>query len=321
MPLHGMFAALALAPWTALADRFDVVTFESPPGWTQQALDDGLMFETRAMGTRSFCQIFLRSSRTPTASLPQELDRIWSELRERQPLVAQAPDPAHLDLPSGFTLAQRVGQVQTGGAPLVVMLNLLQQDDRLVPVVVSIADSQAFDRCGPAIGEFVAGLKLDVSAPAPGAPTDSGTAGSAESRVPTSDPQLAARFGNTVVGTWRFALTSVNVSLNAPTQVRNVIEVRFARDGTYRITVDMSVPGSTTFSDSETGTYQVEGQRVSMRPAQTAGKEPYALDWFFGDHPEFPGNSGLILRSSSSSEWLGSFSGLPTRWRTFKPPE
>ena len=57
-----------------------------------------------------------------------------------------------------------------------------------------------------------------------------------------------------------------------------------------------------------------------MRPAQAAGKrEPYGLDWFFGDHPLYRGNWGLILRSSS--EWLGSFAGLGTAWRTFKPAE
>jgi len=318
MPLRGIFAALALAPWTAMADRFDVVTFDAPPGWTRQTLGNDLMFEMRLMGTRSSCQIVLRTSRTPTASLPQELDRAWSELRQPQPLVAETPDPAQLELPSGFLLAQRVGQVQTSTGALLVMLNLLQQDDRIVPVVVNITDAQAAEVCGTAIGDFVAGLKLDVSAPAAGTPTGVQVANTADSQ-PTSDPQLAARFGNSVVGTWRFALTSANVSLNAPTQVRNVIEVRFAREGTYKITVNMSVPGSASFNDDESGTYQVQGQRVLMRPAQTTGRQPYALDWFFGDHPEFPGNWGLILRSSS--EWLGSFSGSYARWRTFKPAE
>jgi hypothetical protein len=124
------------------------VTFDAPPGWSRQALGDGLMFETRPAGTQTFCQIFLRRSRRPTASLPQELDRAWSELRQRQSLVAAAPDPAHLDLPSGFTLARRVGHLQTGSGTLLIMLNLLQKDDRLVTVVVNVGDSNALDRCG-----------------------------------------------------------------------------------------------------------------------------------------------------------------------------
>jgi hypothetical protein len=137
--------------------------------------------------------------------------------------------------------------------------------------------------------------------------------------LPTSDPQLAARFGDSVVGTWRYAQTSVNVTLNAPSQVRNAIQVQFARDGTYTITVNMSIPGGGSYDEDESGTYSVLGQRIQMRPAQTAGKEPYVLDWFFGDHPEFRGNWGLILRASA--EWLGSFGGLDGRWRTFKPVE
>ena len=322
MPLCGLLAVLVLAPWTVVAQRFDVVTFDAPAGWTQQALGDGVMFEMRTLGTSSFCQIFLRRSRKPTASLPQELDRAWSELRERQPLVAGAPDPALLDLPGGLTLARRVGQVPAASGTLITMLNVFQKEDRLVTVVVTVADSQAFDRCGTAIGDFLAGLRLDATPAAPGPPVaDAGRANPSDSPVPSSDPQLAAKFGNSVVGTWRFALTSVNVTLNAPSQVRNVIEVRFARDGTYRITVSMSSPGSGGgFNDAESGTYQVQGQRILLRPAQAAGKrEPYGLDWFFGDHPSYRGNWGLILRSSS--EWLGSFAGQGTAWRTFKPAE
>jgi hypothetical protein len=309
MNIRPWFAVLALAPWTAMAERFDVVTFETPPGWTQQALGDGLMLEQRPAGTRTFCQIFLRKSRRTAASLPQELDRDWLELLGRQEIVAAVPDPDHLDLPNGITIAQRVGQAPAGGT-LIVMLNLLQKEDRLVPVVVNLGSAEALDLCGPAIGDFIADLQLD---------TASATPASADSQLPTTDPTLAARFGNSVVGTWRYALTSVNVTLNAPTQVRNVIELRFARDGTYNIAVDVSIPGSGRYSEAEAGAYQVEGQRILMRPTQSAGKEPYALDWFFGDHPEFRGNWGLILRSSS--DWLGNFNGLPARWRTFKPPE
>ena len=65
LALRGLCAALVLAPWTVMAERFDVVAFDAPPGWTRQALGDGLMFETRSAGTQMFCQIFLRKSRRP----------------------------------------------------------------------------------------------------------------------------------------------------------------------------------------------------------------------------------------------------------------
>jgi hypothetical protein len=187
-----------------------------------------------------------------------------------------------------------------------VMLNLLQKDDRLVPVVVNIGDAKGLDRCGTAIGDFLAGLRLDTTLASP--------------VVPSSDPQLAVKFGNSIVGTWRFGGTFVHVPGNAPTQTRRVIEIRFARDGTYRITNNGSLPGGGNFSRAETGTYQVDRQRIQMRPAQSADTGPYSLDWFFGDDPESPGNSGLLLRSSS--EWLGTFGGSdPARWRVFKPAE
>jgi len=223
----------------------------------------------------------------------------------RQTLIGEASAPRQLDLGDGLTLAQRFAQVRASGSSFITMLNLFQRDDRLVMVVV-IADPKGFERCNAPIGEFLAGLRLDKAAlPQPPPPQVK------------SDPPWAARFGNSVVGTWRFALTAVTSTLNAPTQVRNVIEIRFARDGTYSITYGVAVPGSSNFAQSETGTYRNEGQRLLMRPSQTGSSpSPYALDWFFGDHPDYRGNWGLILRSNAN--WLG---GDKDSWRTFKPAE
>lgn len=291
-----------------MAQRFGVVTFDAPPGWSQEALGDGLMFEVRPAGTRTFCQMFLRTSRKTATSLSLEMERTWSELRRTDALMAAGPDPAHRELPGGLTLAQRVGRVKTDTGTLVKIINLFQKDDRLVSVTVNIPDLAALERCTPAVDEFLASVRIDAT------PTD------AASPVPRSDPALAAKFGNSVVGTWRYAITTVDVTLNAPSQIRNAIEVQFAPEGTYRITINMTALPGGGFNDAESGTYQVEGQRIVMRPRQTGGKpESYALDWFFGDHPSFPGNWGLILRSSLGSPWPGSFSGLPTAWRTFKP--
>lgn len=298
--LRGLLAALVLVPWTVMAQRFDVVTFDPPPGWTQQALGDGLMFETRP-APRAFCQIFLRESRLAVAPLGQELDRLWSEMRQREPLVATPGDPGQLDLPSGFKVVQRVGQVYG----TIKALNLLHKNSRLVPVVVSASDYSAVERCGAAIDSFVTSVRLDEASSAPGSRmTD------ARGFVPRSDPQLAARFGNSVVGTWRFGHTVVD--FGALSQMRNIIEVEFARDGRYTITA-----AGTLYRSGETGTYRAEGQRILMYPG---GAEPYRLDWFFGDNPRYPGDSGLILRSDPEG-WLGSRGGTSGGWRTFKPAE
>jgi hypothetical protein len=59
--------------------------------------------------------------------------------------------------------------------------------------------------------------------------------------------------------------------------VRNVIEIRFARDGIYAITYGVAVPGSSNFAQSETGTYRSEGQRLSCarsKPAAVPGLTP-----------------------------------------------
>jgi hypothetical protein len=296
--LCALFAVLVLAPWTAMAQRFDVVTFDAPPGWTQQALGDGLMFETQP-APRAFCQIFLRKSRRPTAPLLQELDGLWSEMSQSEPLVAAPGDPGQLDLPSGFKVAQRVGQVYG----TIRALNLLQKDNRLVPVVVNASGPDAVERCSTAIDNFMGSLRLDETSAERGSMTDARGANPADSPVPRSDPQLAARFGNSVVGNWRYGHTTA--------QTRNVIEVRFSRDGTYAIDVGG-------YALSETGTYRVEGQRILMRP-RTADPGPYSLDWFFGDRPGSPGNWGLILRCSKG--WLGSFGGETVGWRTFRPAE
>ena len=308
--LKGVLLALVvLSPWTVMAQRFDVVTFAPPPGWSQQPLGEGLMFEFRPMRATLSCQMFLRKSWKASAALPQELDRAWAEIRDRQQAVADAPDPAPLDLPGGLKLTQRVGRIQTPSGLLIAMLNLFQKDDRLVSVVVTMPVSEARDGCGGGIGDFLASLRVDATAAAP------------QPLTPKPNPALAAKFGNSVVGTWRYAFGTAIVTLNAPTQSHNAVDIRFARDGTYRITVNASMTGGARYNQAESGTYQVEGQRILMRPQQSGGKPaPYALDWFFGDNPNHKGNWGLILRAANP-EWLGSFGGTAPDWRTFRPPE
>ena len=319
MPLCGLLAALVFLPGTVMAQRFDVATFAVPPGWTQQEVGDALLFEMRPPGTRAFCQIFVRKSRKAAASLSQELDRTWAEWHARQAVTAETPDPAQLDLPGGLRLAQRVGQLQTGSGTMLTMLNLFQKADRLVGVVVNMSDAQAHERCSAAVGDFLASLRIDTTQAASPPATSAGTTNPTGSVTPRPDPALAAKFGNSVVGTWRYAFGTVNVTLNAPTQTRHAIDVRFASNGTYTITVDAAFTGGAGYHESESGTYQVEGQRILMRPKQTGGKAAsYVLDWFFGDNPNHQGNWGLILRCPTS-EWLGSFSGTTGDWRTFKP--
>jgi len=301
---RGLVALLCLAPCTAIAERFDIVTFDAPPGWERQATANGLVFDLRTAGA-DFCQIHLSKSRKQVATLPEELDRAWSALVARQTLIGESSTPTRHDLGNGSTLAQRFAQVRAGSGNHITMLNLFQRDDRLVMVVVN-ADPKGFQRCEPAIGELLAGLKLDKGVTAQPSPSQL-----------RSDPQWAARFANSVVGTWRYAFTAVTVTLGAPTQARNVIEIRFARDGTYSITNGVAVPGSSNFAESETGTYRSEGQRILMRPTQArSAPGPYTLDWFFGDHPDYRGNWGLILRSNAN--WLG---GDKDNWRPFKPAE
>jgi hypothetical protein len=63
----------------------------------------------------------------------------------------------------------------------------------------------------------------------------------------------------------------------------------------------------------ETGTYRGDGQRILMRPA-SSDTTSYALDWYFGTHPQATANRGLILRSNNG--WAG---GDKNEWRAFKP--
>lgn len=317
---RGLLALPLLAPPAAMADRFDIVTFDAPPGWSRKAITDGLVFESPPAGAAGFCQVLLSRSRPLAVPLGDELDRSWSSLLERQTLAGEPATPEQQDLGNGVTIAQRVAPLRAGRQTYITMLNLLRKDDRLVMVVVSVADGKALDRCGNAIGEFIAGLRMDTAPNPPSAQVPAPTAGATQppgARPPRSDPQLAARFGNSVVGTWRYAMTAVTVTLNAPTQTRNVIELRFARDGTYGLTYGAAVPGSSNFRQSETGSYRVEGQRIRMHPKSSgSGATPYTLDWFFGDHPDYRGNWGLILRSNT--DWVG---GGKDDWRTFKPAE
>src|SRR5690348_13780124 len=109
-----LLVLVVFSPERVVAQRFDVMTFTAPPGWTQVVQGDVLVFEIRPAGPRSSCQILVRKSRRAVDSLARELDRTWSEWHAGQSVAAERPDPAQLDLPGGLRLARRVGQMQTG---------------------------------------------------------------------------------------------------------------------------------------------------------------------------------------------------------------
>jgi hypothetical protein len=185
-----------------------------------------------------------------------------------------------------------------------------------VLVLVSVSDADAWDRCGNAHGDFLAGMQLDMTMPLrePAAPA---TAGGSEARPDNSartgglparggpDPQMAARFDHSVVGEWQWVLTTITWGA-APVKIRSVLSIRFERDGRYRISVQNV--------QAETGAYRLDGQRILMQP--TGDVADYMLDWYFGTHPEAVANWGLILRSGV--DWAAGDKG---EWRAFKPPE
>ena len=96
-----------------------------------------------------------------------------------------------------------------------------------------------------------------------------------------------------------------------------MIEIRFARDGTYGITYGVAVPGSSKSSQSETGTYRSDGNASSCARIKPAALPvPTPSTGSSATIPDYRGNWGLILRSNAN--WLG---GDKDRWRTFKPVE
>jgi len=97
------------------------------------------------------------------------------------------------------------------------------------------------------------------------------------------DPELAAKFDNSVVGNWTYTRL---ISYASSTRV--VTYLRFDSDGTYSIRREDG--------DSESGTYRVDGSRILMRPAGNASAT-YVVNWYFGTHPQYSANKGLILTS------------------------
>jgi hypothetical protein len=301
-----------LAPFAAKADRFDITNFEAPTGWSRKEQADGLVFESRQVGSNSFCLMTLSRGFSATASLVEELDRAWTAVMGGQTFAGDPETPAPVDIGNGITIARRIAPVQTPKGVSITALNLLRKGDRLVLVLVSVSDADAWDRCGNAHGDFLAGMQLDMTtplrepaAPATAARPDDPVRSEALPARGGPDLQMAARFNHSVVGEWQWALTTVTWGA-APVKIRNVLTVRFERGGNYRISWQ-NVP-------IETGAYRLDEQRILMQPAGDVAD--YALDWYFGTHPEFVANWGLILRSRV--DWAAGDKG---EWRAFKPSE
>jgi hypothetical protein len=307
---RGLMALLlsVLAPFDCSADRFDIVSFEAPAGWSRNERPDVLVFESRQADSDSTCVMTLSSGYPATGSIAGELDRAWAAILEGATFAGDPETLAQKDVGDGVTLARRIAAVQGAQGIALTTLNLLRRGDRSVSVLAVASDREAWDRCGSAQGDFLASMKLDMKMPLrqPSAPA---TADSAAARAGSQtarggpDPEMAARFNHSVVGKWQYAWTMVSWG-PAPATVRQEVDVRFERDGNYQVLLQQI--------SHETGTYRVDGQRILMRPSSDT--DSYALDWYFGTHPQAVANRGLILRSNN--DWAG---GDKNEWRAFKP--
>jgi hypothetical protein len=311
VPRRGLMALLLslLAPFDVSADRFDIVSFEAPAGWSRNEQPDGLIFESRQAGSDSACVMTVSSGHSATGSIAEELDRAWVAVLEEATFAGDPETLAPIDAGDGVTLARRIAAVQGAQGIVVTTLNLLRKGDRSVSVLAMASDRQAWDRCGNAQGDFLASMKFDMTMPLR-RPSTPATADSAAARPGSQtaqggpDPEMAARFNHSVVGKWQYTWTMVSWG-PAPATVRQEVDVRFERDGNYQILLQQI--------SYETGTYRVDGQRILMRPA-SSDTDSYALDWYFGAHPQATANRGLILRSNN--DWAG---GDKNEWRAFKP--
>jgi len=286
MKIHKIIPALFISqifclflPQTMFSqtEKFDIIQFTPPKGWTRTPRDRALVFTDANKSTGALCILTVYGSNPSSDSPGKDFSDQWNELVVKK-FKAQ-PDPKTESKDSGDGWQATVGgsQVESDGAKLIAILAVYSGFGKTVSMLAIFNDQSYL----PQIDAFRQGIKLDKTA--------ENTAGKLEPSPSSAyldfDPfpdkphfqaqePLTGRLRKTITvadlaGTWEIGGASVMEYISSSTQSQT--SSSFGRtkyiiraDGNYQASFQGRA-SNTTIRESESGTFILSGGSIIKR--------------------------------------------------------
>lgn len=247
-----LFCSEALAQ-----EKFDIVSFKAPAGWQKSVEQNAVQFSKQEGSGVGIMMLF---KAMPTGKDPrQTFDASWNTIVKGLFDKVDAPQMQPAGNENGWTLENGAAVVEKDGSKAVANLISASGGGKVVNLLI-IYNSESFQ---PAIDAFIGSINLP-RVQATGAQTTQTTAGT-NSANPSS-----------IAGLWVFYNTESGGVVNGIHQLTGGYmrrEYLLKADGTYQFRAkDWMVYVKDILYISESGTWSVSGNKLTIRPTKGKGE-------------------------------------------------
>ena len=253
---NSLMAMLGLVMLTmsvpARADKFDIVEFAAPQGWTKE-VEEGSTSFTTGDPSGAYCAMVLMKSLPAGPDSKRNFQVVWDIIARDYVKTVGAPvmQPSATD--NGWTVESGVAEATTDKGSAALMLVTATGGGKLVSLVI-LTNSNSYQR---AVDNFITSLRLPK----------------VEVAAQPSDPNAGAK--SSLPGLWVRYTTESSGVVNGTNMLSGGYfrrEYLFKPDGTYRFRAkDWSVYVKDILYVQETGKWSVSGDKLTITPSQGSG--------------------------------------------------
>jgi hypothetical protein len=233
-------------------DSFDIASFQPPAGWAKQAKDEAVLFSSSDKQKGSFAMLVVYRSDRSSGDPKGDFDADWKQFVEDVLEVKAKPEMEPRKSADGWTIT--IGATTFESADLgkaAVILSTYSGYGRKFSAT-AIFNSADY---GPAIEAFAASIVLDKSAPT--------------SPAPVATTQVESP----IVGTWGQNL-GAHITYGDPVSASmagySKDQYTFNANGTYTfVSKTFRMAYDKIILVIENGTYQINGDALSIRPQKS----------------------------------------------------
>lgn len=246
---------LIVITWAAMAqtETFDLTTYTPPPkrdGW-EKAVNDNLVSYTKTDNSKkTWCQIGIYRSTVSKGSIETDFDSEWQILAATPYQIKEAPKSGGIQEAGGWKIKVGSGAFTFNNSDAQAILSVMSGYGRVVSII-AINNSQDYM---PQIQSLLTSVSLSNPDKKPAVHTE-------------NQQQTTANTNSSIIGTWT-KVASDQDAYHANNGASGYIQRQyiFDQNGTYRDIIKTFSFFSDIYLTKESGTYQVNGNSISITP-------------------------------------------------------
>jgi hypothetical protein len=243
----------------AQKETFDVITYTPPKNWKKEVTENITSYTIINKKNNNWCRINIVKSTSSKGSIEQDFESEWQELVVKSYTPTEAPQANEVQEAEGWKTKTGAAKFTFNNTDAMALLTTATGYNRCVSIVATTSSQEYIKD----IEALLASVDLKKTAIIP---AQSPTASNGDAQQPAE---------NAITGTW-----CISASDNSNYRVKNAVmstifrQYTFKANGTYTCNIKTYDPlMSSTFLGRETGSFQINGNNLTINPKKTVLEE------------------------------------------------